>query len=287
MRQLASATIGPLAIVVAYHGVRPLRKTLAALQGVDVLVVDNSADSGVKAAATEAGAKYVDSGANVGFARAVNLGIAHAGGRDVVLVNPDAEVSAGTVRALVARMHLPGESVAAVAPRLISPDGSEQRVRWPFPSPWGAWLQAAGLGRLRSDANGFLVGAVLALRAAALERLGGFDESFFLYGEETDWERRAVADGWSLVLAEDQVATHIGGGSSDEEWRREIHFHAGSERYIRKWYGAAGWCSYRLATVLGAALRVVVLRSARRTQAARRLSLFVRGPQRSERQLAL
>lgn len=271
--------------MVAYHGVDAFRKALAALGGVDIVVIDNSADHGIAAAASEVGATYVDSGGNIGFARAVNLGIAHAGGRDVVLVNPDAEVSAKTVHALVQRMHEPGRRVAATAPSLIQPDGQQQRVRWPFPSPAGAWLQAAGLSRLQPDTNGFLVGAVLALNATALERLGGFDEDFFLYDEEADWQRRAVADGWSLVWADDQLATHIGGASSTEETRREVHFHAGTERYIRKWHGAFGWASYRLATCLGAALRVALLRDARRAQAARRLRLYVRGPMSRERQV--
>lgn len=282
---MASPAFDVLAIVVAYHGADQLRTSLAALNPVDILVIDNSADAEVRAAAEGAGARYVDAGANIGFARAVNLGVSQAGDRDVVLVNPDAEVSADTVAALVARMHAPGEKVAAVAPSLIGPDGAAQQTRWPFPSPSGAWLRAVGLGRLHSDAGGFLVGAVLALRATALERLGGFDENFFLYGEETDWERRAVADGWSLVLAEDQTATHIGGGSSAAEWRREIYFHAGGERYVRKWFGRLGWASYRLATVLGAAVRVVLLRGGRRAQAARRLRLYLYGPQRRERQV--
>lgn len=281
----ASQSVDACAIVVAYHGVESLRKTLVALAGVDTLVVDNSADLEVAAAATDAGATYLDSGANIGFARAVNLGISSAGGRDVVLVNPDAEVSARTVRVLVEKMQGPGPRVAAVAPSLVGRDGRPQRVRWPFPSPSGAWLQAAGLGRLRSDTDGFLVGAVLALSATALERVGGFDESFFLYGEETDWQRRAVADGWTVVWLADQLAIHVGGGSSNQEWRREIHFHAGSERYIRKWYGAAGWASYRLATALGAAVRVVALRGDRRSQAARRLRLYLRGPLRAEQPL--
>ena len=272
-------------IVVAYYGVEALRKALAALDGVDILVIDNSASDGVRAAAAGVGATYVDSGGNIGFARAVNLGISHADGRDVVLINPDTEVSARTVHALVDRMRVPGCRVAAVAPSLTQPDGKEQRVRWPFPTPAGAWVQAAGLGRLQPDTNGFLVGAVLALRATALKRLGGFDENFFLYGEETDWQRRAVADGWTVVLAADLHAVHVGGASSTDESRREIHFHAGGERYIRKWHGSLGWASYRLATALGAALRVLLLRGARRAQAARRLRLYVYGPRKREQQV--
>ena len=273
------------AIVVAYYGVESLRTTLAALNGVETLVIDNSADAGVRAAAAEAGATYVDAGGNIGFARAVNLGFARSRGLDVVLVNPDAEMSARTIHSLVERMRVPGRRVAAVAPTLIQPDGERQRVRWPFPSPAGAWLQAAGLGRFQRDDNGFLVGAVLALRATALERVGGFDEDFFLYGEETDWQRRAVADGWTLVLAADLSAIHVGGATHNEESRRETHFHAGSERYIRKWYGAFGWGAYRLATALGAAIRVLIFRGARRAQALRRFRLYVRGPRKREQQV--
>ncbi|MDQ4036955.1 MAG: glycosyltransferase, partial [Actinomycetota bacterium] len=120
---MPSSSVDVCAIMVAYHGVDSLRKALAALDGVDIVVIDNSADVEVRAAAQEAGAQYVDSGGNLGFAPAVNLGIAHAGGRDIVLVNPDAEVSAQTVRAMVKRMRTPGSRVAAVAPSLTQPDG--------------------------------------------------------------------------------------------------------------------------------------------------------------------
>lgn len=282
---MASEREGVLAIVVAFHGVEALRGCLSALAGVDILVIDNSSDAEVKAVAVRAGAEYVDAEANIGFACAVNIGIGRAAGRGVVLVNPDAEVSAATVHALLGRLNRPGGKVAAIAPATNAPDGGAQRVRWPFPSPGGAWLQAAGLGRLSSDRDGFLVGAVLALHATAIAEIGGFDESFFLYGEETDWERRAVGDGWEVVLAADQFATHVGGASSTEESRREIHFHAGGERYIRKWFGGYGWASYRLATILGAMVRVVLLPGARRSEAARRLGLYVHGPMRREREL--
>jgi hypothetical protein len=58
-------------------------------------------------------------------------------------------------------------------------------------------------------------------------------------------------------------------------------FHAAQETYIRKWFGSAGWESYRVATLVGAAARAVVLRGARRSEAARRASLYLRGPRSS------
>ena len=275
----------PLVVVVAYHGADDLRRALAPLRGLDVLVVDNSSSADVAAAAEHAGAAYLDAGANLGFARAVNLGLDRAAGRDVVLVNPDAVVGAATVRALAAALHASGTRTAAAAPRLTGSDGQPQRVRWPFPSSRGAWLQAVGAGRMIPAEPSFLVGAVLALNNRALAEIGPFDPRYFLYAEETDWQRRAVGAGWSLVLADELHATHVGGGTSRDEARREVHFHAGSERYVRTWWGTWGWTAYRAAFLLGAAVRGAALPGDRGGAARRRAALYRRGPLRSERAL--
>ncbi len=100
-----------------------------------------------------------------------------------------------------------------------------------------------------------MVGAVLLLRRSAWEDVGGFDERFFLYAEETDWQRRAVARGWTSRLVPEAVATHRGAGSSASSERREQLFYAATETYIRKWFGPAGWAGYRSAAALGAAAR--------------------------------
>ena len=267
----------PLVVVVAYHGSDDLRLALAPLQGLDVLVVDNSSSRDVADVVQECGANYLDSGGNLGFARAVNLGIERAAGRDVVLVNPDAVVDVDVVRDLVSALH-DAPTVAAAAPSLVGVDGVRQRVRWPFPTPAGAWMQAVGLGRLATDRKGFLVGAVLALRGDALAQVGDFDPDFFLYSEETDWQRRATLAGWTLTWADWLVATHVGGGTSTDESRREIHFHAGGERYIRKWHGRSGWWYYRAAYLLGGAVRSVVLGGAARRAARRRMAIYWAGP---------
>jgi GT2 family glycosyltransferase len=126
-----------------------------------------------------------------------------------------------------------------------------------------------------------VVGAVLLLRWEALREVGLFDERFFLYAEEVDWQRRALALGWKSELCDEAVALHIGGGTTDDVVRREALFHAAHETYIRKWYGRSGWWSYRCAACLGAAGRAAILRSERRAQAKRRALLYLRGPQRS------
>jgi glycosyltransferase involved in cell wall biosynthesis/GT2 family glycosyltransferase len=274
----------PQVVVVAYGAAALLERALAPVAGVlDVTVVDNSGDADVERVTLAAGARYLDPGANLGFGAAVNLGIgaAHTArpGADVLLLNPDARVDVATVRALHRRLRAETD-VAAVGPAQVDEAGVPARVRWPFPTPGGAWRQAAGLG-VPERPDGFVIGSVLLLRAEALRQVGGFDEAYFLYSEETDWQRRAHDAGWRSVVVEDVLAQHVGGGTSSDPTRRETHFHASQERYFRRHHGATGWAAARLAVTLGAVPRAV-LPGERGGSARLRLRLYLRGPLRAE-----
>ena len=274
------------AVVVAFHRPRELDRSLAALRGaVATTVVDNSSAAGVCAVAVRRGADYVDPRKNLGFGAGANVALRRlleGSPRDVLLLNPDAMLAPGDLQTLAAYLHSPGrERVAAVSPRLQDPAGDEQRVMWPFPSPARAWGEAFALGRFLPARDRFAIGAVLLLRWEALHEVGLFDERFFLYAEEVDWQRRALALGWNSELCEAVVASHVGAGTSDDPLRREALFHAAHEAYIRKWYGRTGWRVYRTAACLGAAGRAAVLRRGRRAEARRRALLYLRGPRRS------
>ncbi|MGY1779787.1 glycosyltransferase [Geodermatophilus sp. SYSU D01036] len=275
--------MGDLAVVVvAYHGAEKLDACLRALErAAPVVVVDNSADPDVEAVAHRNAAEYVDAGGNLGFAGGVNLGIAHLEpGTDVLLLNPDAILDVDGLHALHTALHAPGaEQIAALSPALADPANKElQQVRWPFPTPGRMWREALGLTRLAPPPPEFCVGAVLLLRREALDQVGRFDERFFLYAEETDWQRRAVEAGWRTAELPGVTALHEGAGTSTDLSRREVLFHAGTETYIRKWFGPSGWASYRAAAVLGAAIRGLVLRGDRGVAARARASLYLRGP---------
>jgi GT2 family glycosyltransferase len=278
----------PAVVVVAYGSPELLRGTLAPLtlapqKGArPVLVVDNSSSSEVREVCRETGATYVDSGRNGGFGFAVNLALARLGDDDdVLLLNPDAVVDRDDIARLAAALRA-DPRLASVAPAQVDEQGQRLRVMWPFPTPRGAWLEAVGLGRLHDRRPAYAVGTVLLLRAAALRQVGGFDERFFLYAEETDWARRAAQLGWRHGVVPTVTARHVGAATSTDHSRRETHFHASQELYLRKHHGPAGWQAARSAQVAGSALRSVVLPSARRGDARRRLSLYLHGPRRVE-----
>ena len=115
--------------------------------------------------------------------------------------------------------------------------------------------------------------------------MGPLDEGFFLYSEETDWAFRAARLGWRHAVVPEATAIHVGAATSSDPRRREVHFHASQERYLRKHHGALGWQAARAAQVSGSAVRAVLLRGDRAERARQRLGLYARGPVRVEEAL--
>lgn len=271
-------------IVVAFGAAELLRRALEPIRHESVVVVDNSSSPEVGAVCSDLGVRYVDPGHNGGFAAGVNVGLRErrSENSDVLLLNPDARIEPSGIRQLAEALRARAD-LASVSPLISDGDGRQERVLWPFPTPLGAWLDAVGLGRHRRD--GFAIGAVLLLRSEALDDMGGFDESFFLYAEETDWAYRAARRGWHHAVVPTVTATHAGAGTSGDQQQREARFHAGQERYYRKHFGAVGWQVARAAQVAGS-----LVRSLRRGPdghlARNRIVTYLRGPIRVERRLA-
>lgn len=269
-------------VVVAYGSPGPLATALAGVEGHEVVIVDNSSDPATAALADRAGARYIDPGTNLGFAAGVNraLAVLPIPDVDVLLLNPDARVDAEAVSALGGTLRS-DRALGAVAPVLRGADGTTEVGLWPWHTPGRAWTEALGLRRPRG--GGFLSGAVLLLRGDALAEVGGFDERFFLYAEEEDWQRRALARGWNVRHCTDVAAVHERGGTQDELHRQQLRLHAAVERYVRKWFGAGGWLTYRAGTVVGQLGRAVMRRGWRRRSALEIASWYLRGPDRVAR----
>ena len=230
----------PLVVVVAYGDPALLRTCLSCLAAPAqaVVVVDNGLSPVVEELCRAHGASYVTPPSNVGFAAGVNLGCRQREGRDVMLLNPDAVLAWKHVLELQGELHArPG--CAALTPLLTRPDGSGEPATWPVPTPLGVWADALGLSRLNRGPR-FLTGAVLLLAGPALDQVGGFDERFFLYAEESDWQLRAQRAGWSIAVVETVSAVHLGGATSSSATIRSGHFHRSARLFARKWYGTSG-----------------------------------------------
>jgi N-acetylglucosaminyl-diphospho-decaprenol L-rhamnosyltransferase len=169
---------------------------------------------------------------NRGFAAGNNAGIAAARGRWLLLVNPDAFAQGHAVARLLAHGDAHPEA-GVVAPLLLNEDLTPQDNafrRFPdmhtlfvdFCAPVAflirgtrldvhavprSWLQVP-----QSIAHA--TGAALLVRAEAAAAAGPLDEGFFMYLEETEWQRRITRVGWEVQVVPDARFVHLGGGSS-------------------------------------------------------------------------
>jgi N-acetylglucosaminyl-diphospho-decaprenol L-rhamnosyltransferase len=210
---------------------------------------DSSAEDLALLRARRPAARVIELGANRGFAAGNNAAITQARGRHLLLLNPDAFAQGDAVRALVE--HLDGHPrVGLLAPLLLNEDGSPQdnvHRRFPnlltlfvdFCAPVAFLIRGGPLdphhiprGRLAGPRQiAHATGAALAVRAAAAAATGPLDEGFFLYLEETEWQRRMAAAGWRREVLPRARFVHLGGASSDSFALASPHYLASVRRY--------------------------------------------------------
>lgn len=251
-----------------------LRRLLDGDQGVDlrVLVHDNaSGDDTVERLRAEVPEAEVEvSDANLGFAAGVNTALLRSRAPWVLLLNSDAWPEPMAIRRLVdaAGAH---PTAAAVAPKLVRPDGRLEHSTHPFPSLGIAAVLAfgiAGVAGRRARERWLLegswdhdrprevpwaVGAALLLRRQALDELGGLDEAFFMYAEDLEWCWRAAQAGWSVWFEPSAVVRHVGNASGSAaygERRTEAYLH-NTYRFLLEARGPLVVRGYRWLSLVG------------------------------------
>jgi GT2 family glycosyltransferase len=278
-------------IVVAYHSGSVLRGALAALRAFApdsrLIVVDNSPEdpSAADAARGLPKAELLSESSNVGFAAAVNHGLAVCTADVVLLANPDIlslDGSLGEVR----QSFETRPTVGAVTVRLLDASGRLQHCRRSF-GRYDLFAPAVGVGWLPrrwtlSRGNSMLewdhaeeriveqaTGALLFLRRAAVLDVGPFDERFFMYWEETDWLERARAKGWQLLYTPAVSGVHAVRSSTNRAGTNHSALLLEStHKYTRKHFGRATSLALRAVWIVADAARLVA--SARAPMAYRR-----------------
>ena len=191
----------------------------------DVTVVDNgSTDDTVSIIADGYDWVRVVESKNDGYSAGINKGVAHsAEASSILILNPDVELGAGSIPAMT--NALDSRSVGIIVPKLLDRDGELSHSLRRAPR----LTRAMGLGftklpqfseRItdtvayeRSTTADWATGAVMLINADCFTELGGWDESFFLYSEETDFCLRAQDRGWRTTLEPSAIAVHTAGGS--------------------------------------------------------------------------
>jgi N-acetylglucosaminyl-diphospho-decaprenol L-rhamnosyltransferase len=192
---------------------------------------------------------------NVGFTIGNNQAIARAGGRYLLLLNPDTELLPGALPSMVAYLDARPE-IGVVGPQLLNPDRTVQSSRRRFPTLSTAFLESTVLQQWwpnnetlrryyvldRTDGEtldvDWVVGACLMVRREAIAQVGVLDEGFFMYSEEMDWCYRLKQAGWCVVYLPAAQVIHYGGQSSRQVIAdQHIYFQRSKIRFFRKHRG--------------------------------------------------
>jgi GT2 family glycosyltransferase len=214
------------AIVVTRRGGPLLDACLASLRtaleplDAELLVVDNS-DDGAAAAHLRAGpSRVLAEGRNLGFAGGVAAGLTAAAGEWILLVNDDAELEPGAAVALVgAAGGAPAVGAACGQVRFHARRDTINTAGLVVDRLGIAYDRLAGAPAEEGGPAEPVFGAsacVVLYRRAMLDAIGGFDASFFAFGEDADVAWRASAAGWSCLYVPASVAYHHGSATAGE-----------------------------------------------------------------------
>ena len=223
----------------------------------DVIVVDN-AGTDQSAGMVEKvfpQVRLIRNSANYGFAVACNRGLeaADISSPYLLVLNPDTVFEYDVLSTLVSFLEAHREA-AAVGPRVLGEDRTLQRgCRRREPTPGAMLSRSLGLDRLFPHSRFFagysygdlpadlthlvdsLSGSFMLVRREALERVGSFDERFFMYAEDLDWCRRAREAGWRVYYHPAVAIVHTRAVSSRQRpLARLWHFNHTAIQYIRK-----------------------------------------------------
>lgn len=231
-----------LSIVIVNYNTRQLlddclASILAAEQpagGAEIIVVDNASSDGSQALVREKypSVQLIASEENRGFSAANNLGTAVAAGRTVLFLNSDTRVAAKSLTEPVEYL-LSHPEVGALTVRLIYPNGERDPDNHRgFPTPWNSICHFSGLNRIFSNDprfNGYfqsyqdmskthpvdvIAGSYMLMPMALCRELGGWDETYFFYGEDIDFCYRIRQAGYQIIYYPHVEVLHYKGASS-------------------------------------------------------------------------
>ncbi len=247
-----------------------------------LVIADNSSSDGSAdvAARLAPDATVVAMGDNRGFAAGVNAAVAAAPSHRAVLVlNADVELAPGAASTLLAAAGQPDVGIAV--PRLLDADGrvAHSQRREPtvlralgeavFGGYRAGWIPALGevirqpRHYARPNRPDWASGAVWLVTRECFAAVGGFDESFFLYSEETDFAVRARDRDYALAFVPHATARHRGGESSTDPSLYAL-LTANRVRCYRRRHGRVSTLAFRAALLLGEGARAVAGRSTSR-----------------------
>lgn len=244
---------------------------------VETIVIDNNSDdSSVEFLKPNfPNVNFIALNENIGFGKANNLGFNQASGKYLLILNPDTLLNEDTLQIMYDFMETHKE-VGISGCKVLNGDGTFQMAcRRGFPNPWNSFCKLFGLQKLFPKSKTFasynqsfrsidetyyvdaLIGAFMFCRKEVIDKLGGFDKDFFMYGEDLDLCFRAAKSGWKTAYVHTTSIIHYKGESTKRSSINEVkHFYEAMVIYAQKHYSKSGL--YLFLLKMGISLRFVI-----------------------------
>ncbi|MFP4680311.1 MAG: glycosyltransferase [Chitinispirillaceae bacterium] len=254
-------------VIVNYKVPQCLQEALRSLRQAElygrseVIVVDNaSGDDSKKIVTSEfPEVQWVQLKSNIGFGKACNVGVRHASGQYLLFLNPDTVISSNTLTSAVQFMKQHPQT-GLLGPKILNPDGTLQlSCRRSFPTPSVAFYYFSGLSSLFPKSKRFgrynltymdenetaqvdaISGSFMFMRVDLFREIGGFDERFFMYGEDIDLCFRIRQKGYQIWYHPRVQIIHLKGKSSKKrQIRSRIYFYEAMIIFTRKYRAVQG-----------------------------------------------
>ena len=275
-------------IIVNWNSAKLLDACLSSIEGslkridYETIVIDNASNDDdilfLKGALEKKHrrTRFIYNPTNAGNAAANNIGLRKARGKYALFLNPDTRFVENGLEKALSIAESP--RVGAVGCKLLNEDGTTQLSIFRFPTLGRIAVTSLLLHKLlppklrkrfafaaedceASQSPDWILGAFMIVPRDLMERLGGFDESIFMYGEDVDLCYRIKEQGLEIVHVPDFSVVHYGGSSGRQAWtsaQREARIYDAIFYFQRKHFGRFSLLAVKSLCALGSLLRIAI-----------------------------
>jgi len=249
-------------IIVSYNSIELLENCLFSVQkamqtiGGEIIIVDNNSNDGSKESLPSKfpGVKFIFNNENLGFAKACNQGSKISSGDHILFLNPDTVLPGTCLTDCISFLNT-HEDAGAVGVRMVDDKGKFlKESKRGLPSPSASFYKLFGLtavfpgsetiakyyqGHLPENENNpveVLSGAFMMIKRTVFEKVKGFDETFFMYGEDIDLSLRISQLGYKNYYLGKISITHLKGGSTTYNKKYVQEFYGAMNLFVKKHY---------------------------------------------------
>lgn len=234
---------------VCYFLEQCIRSVQAAISNIDaeIIVIDNASPDNSRQMVQQRFPEilFIQNSENVGFSKANNQAVKKARGKYICILNPDTAVSEDTfLKAL--KYYKSVKEIGALGVKLIDGTGKFlPESKRNLPTPFSSLLKLIGVGgkyyaeHLTQNETGeveILVGAFMLVEKSIYEKVGGFDEDYFMYGEDIDLSYKFIKAGYKNHYLGNTVVLHYKGESTKKDETYFDRFYGAMQIFYRKHY---------------------------------------------------